>query len=74
MIESTREVIARLRAEGFDLDDSALRYLLRSYRCAPPDRRAGTLFLWSDADVDRLKSALWRTGRGPQVIHAEGVR
>ena len=60
----TGEVVAVMRAEGFELTPGYLDFLIRERHVPPPERnRAG--YIWAKADIDRLRGALRRRGRGP---------
>ena len=67
----TREVIDRLKADGFDCNESYLTFLVRQGHVAAPEKVCHAL-VWADADVHRVKAALWRRGRGPQASRAGG--
>lgn len=65
MMQGTMTTIDALRAEGFVVNYSYVRYLLQNRIIAPPDNRVGGVLLWDDADIQRLRGELLRRGRGP---------
>jgi len=68
----TTDVLDKLREEGFIVTVGYLNYLLRERIVATPEKRVGGVLLWEEADIDRLKYALQRRGRGP--VHTGGSR
>jgi len=66
---ATSDVVERLRAEGCDVCPSYVTYLTRDGILHPPAKVLGRL-LWTEPDIDRLRSELRRRGRGPVETHA----
>ena len=64
MQQPTADVVYELRHEGFDVSCGYVAYVLRERLIALP-QKIGTMWLWDEADVDRLRSLLRRRGRGP---------
>ena len=64
-MHGTTDVLDRLRGEGFQVSVGYLQYLLRERVVVPPAERVSSIFVWEEADVQRLKSELLRRGRGP---------
>jgi hypothetical protein len=62
---SSSDLVAQLQSEGFQVTAGYLSYLLREHTVLRPDERLSGLFVWSPADVDRLKAALRERDRGP---------
>ena len=62
---TTSGVVDRLRGEGWQITVGYLAYLLRECPLLRPETRAGQLYLWQPADIERLKVALRDRGRGP---------
>jgi hypothetical protein len=76
-IRGTRDVIALLLHEGFDVTWGYLGYCLRENAIASPSKGVGGVLLWTPADVDRLRSHLRRRERGPvnaEVVASDGGR
>ena len=66
MYKGTREVVDLLRKRGFRIDLTYAAWLTRSREIASPEKGPGGAFIWREADVQRLESALQRRGRGPK--------
>lgn len=60
----TGEVVSAMRAEGFDLTPGYLDFLIRERHLHRPGCDAAG-YVWTDPDVQRLKSILCRRNRGP---------
>jgi len=67
MSMTTSQLIERLQAQGYQITPGYLSYLLREQTILKPNERAGLLYLWQPADVDRLKAELQHRGRGPRA-------
>jgi len=67
----TREVIVTLRKEGFDVTPGYLDFLFREEHLVKPSKN-GPYLSWQPADADRLRSVLWRRGRGPKDVTEQG--
>ena len=61
----TREVIDRLRNEGYSVSPGYLQYLLRERILRAPSERFGGAYVWRELDIERLRSVLKRRERGP---------
>ena len=61
---STRSVLDGLTAEGFRVTAAYLGYLTRERIIPPPAQVCGAL-VWESGDVARIRSVLYRRGRGP---------
>ena len=67
---STRAVLDGLTAEGFRVTAAYLMYLTRERVIPPPEKMCGAL-VWGPGDIARIRSVLYRRGRGPQgTAHA----
>ena len=66
MARSTVGVVDMLRSEGFSLSPGYVAWALRERHGPPPDSRIGMAYLWTDADIQRLRSFLCRRDRGPE--------
>ena len=64
-MKSTTDVADELVGEGYQVTPSMIHAYLRDRYLPPPDLRFGGRFVWSGADVDRLRGVLRRRGRGP---------
>lgn len=64
-MQGTADVVRQLRREGFELSFGYLQYLVREGLFGPPQERVGVVFVWSEPDIQRLRSVLVRRGRGP---------
>lgn len=62
---STRAVLDCLAAEGFRVTTAYLAYLTRERIVPPPAKVCGAL-VWGSGDVARIRSVLYRRGRGPK--------
>ncbi len=62
----TTAMLDQLRGEGYTVSAGYLQYLLRERTLAPPAARIAGVFIWEPADVDRVRRALRRRGRGPE--------
>lgn len=60
----TREVIDRLRNEGYAVSPGYVQYLLRERILRPPSERFGGAYVWQEPDIERLRSVLRRRRRG----------
>jgi hypothetical protein len=58
-------MVDALTAEGYQVTRTYIAWAIRDRHIHEPERGPGGCFLWSDADVDRLKSFLVRMNRGP---------
>ena len=67
MGRSTVGVVDSLRSEGFSLSPGYVAWILRERHIPQPDNRIGLAYMWTDADVQRLRSELLRRGRGPKA-------
>ena len=65
-MRGTVDVIDGLRAEGFAVTRTYLGFLVRDRWLPAPESGPGGAFIWTDADVQRLRSLLHRRGRGPR--------
>jgi hypothetical protein len=61
---STRAVLDGLTAEGFRVTAAYLMYLTRERVIPPPAKMCGAL-VWGPGDIARIRSVLYRRGRGP---------
>ena len=59
----TRNVIQRLRREGYDVSCGYVMYVLRDGLMPPPQKGPANVFLWTDIDVARLRRILAKRGR-----------
>ena len=64
-MQGTAEVVRRLKAEGFEVGEGYLRYLLREQIVKTPAKRVGRTLVWEEEEIRRLKAELLRRGRGP---------
>ncbi|MFO7958725.1 MAG: hypothetical protein R6V05_14760 [Candidatus Brocadiia bacterium] len=64
----TREVIDRLRDEGYSVSPGYLQYLLRERILRAPSERFAGAYVWREPDIDRLRSVLKRRERGPGSV------
>ena len=71
MGKSTVDAVNLLRSEGYSVSPGYVAWALREGHVPAPDGRIGMAYLWTDADVQRLRSFLYRRGRGPA---AEGAK
>jgi hypothetical protein len=62
----TAQVLDQLRAEGFEVSHSYLGWLIRDRLFIPPEKAPGGAWVWQPADIERLRQALRRRGRGPE--------
>ena len=62
----TTAVVDGLRAEGFQVNVGYVQWVLRDRHIAMPEKGPGGVLIWTDADVQRLRSFLLRRGRGPE--------
>jgi hypothetical protein len=65
-MQGTKEVVDALTAQGYLITRTYLAWIIRDRHVPEPQRGPGSCFLWSEGDVDRLKSFLKRMNRGPQ--------
>lgn len=65
-MQGTKDVIDMLTAEGFRLTRTYLFWILRDRHIPEPEEKLGSAFIWTEGDVDRLRSFLKRQGRGPE--------
>ena len=69
-MDGTTAVVDRLRAEGFRVNIGYVQWALRDRHVPMPEKGPGGVLIWSGADVDRLKSFLYRRNRGPgEAVH-----
>jgi hypothetical protein len=66
-MQGTREVVARLRDDGFAVTPSYVRFLLAESWLPSPPRGPGGCLCWSEGDTARLRVALCLRQRGPGV-------
>jgi hypothetical protein len=64
-VHRTREVIDRLRDEGYSVSPGYLQYLLRERILRAPSERFGGAYVWREPDIERLRSVLKRRERSP---------
>ena len=64
-MRGTADVNDALYANGFDVYPGYIQSLIRERVLPPPEKGPGGAFIWSEADIDRLRSILRRRGRGP---------
>jgi hypothetical protein len=64
---TSSEVVGLLSAQGYRLSSGYLGYLVRENRLLRPETKAGTIFLWLPADIERLRSVLHERDRGPAL-------
>ena len=62
-MRGTVDVIDGLRAEGFAVTRTYLGFLIRDRWFSPPEKAGNGAMIWTDADVQRLRSLLIRRGR-----------
>jgi len=55
-----------LRAAGFAVTRTYVAWVLRDRHIAMPEKGPGGAFIWSEADVLRLRGFLHRRDRGPR--------
>ena len=70
MQQPTADVVYALRDEGFDVSCGYVSYVLRERLVALP-QKVGAIWLWGEADVDRLRGLLRRRGRGPAQLNCQ---
>lgn len=63
---TTRQLLEHLQADGFTCSEAYLGYALRARPLLRPAEKVGSLFVWSKADTERVKSFLFERGRGPR--------
>ena len=68
-MQGTTAVVDQFRAEGFRCNVGYVQWVLRDRHIAMPEKGPGGVFIWTDADVQRLRSFLYRRGRGPGGAH-----
>jgi len=61
----TSQVIRQARQEDYLVTPTYVGYLIRDGILPALERGPGGAYLWTDADVERLRSILRRRGRGP---------
>ena len=61
----TRDLVSALRSEGFAVTPAYLDFLIRERHLDRPNRDA-VGYVWSDPDIQRVRSLLFRRNRGPQ--------
>ena len=71
-MKGTQDVLDALRAEGFRVSSAYLAWLLRDRWLESPEKAPGGAFVWTDADVQRLRSLLVRRRRGPVSFRPKG--
>ena len=59
---ATSDVVRLLQSQGFEINCGYASYALRE-RLIPLPKKIGGIWLWGDADVDRLRALLRRRGR-----------
>ena len=64
-MRSTAQIVDDLRNDGYDVSCGYVAYILRERVIALP-QEIGGIWLWEQADVDRLCGELRRRGRGPE--------
>ena len=69
----TRDVLGRLRRAGYRVSPGYLQYLLREGIVAPPETTFGRALVWEEPDIDRLRWALERRGRGAGRTEGESA-
>jgi len=62
---TTRQLLEHLQADGFTCSEAYLGYALRARPVLRPAEKVGSLFVWSEADILRLKAFLHERDRGP---------
>lgn len=62
-MRSTTEVVDELRTDGFRVTPGYIAWVLRDRHIPEPEQKLGNAFIWTEADVDRLRSFLRRQGR-----------
>jgi len=65
-MEGTTAVVDRLRGDGFQVNAGYVAWLIRDRWLPAPEKGPGRAMIWTDADVQRLRSILYRRGRGPE--------
>ena len=74
MLQGTTAVVDRLRADGYRITISYVRWLMRDHHLEPPGKLLGGLLAWTAEDFTRLRDELDRRGRGPTVAAADRAR
>lgn len=72
-MRGTADVVDGLRAEGFAVTRTYVAWVLRDRHIATPVKGPGGLLLWTEDDVLRLRSFLYRRNRGPVHLGQEAV-
>ena len=67
----TSGVVDHLRSQGWDLSPGYVHSLIRERVLPAPELGPGRVYIWTQADIDRLVSVLRRRGRGP--VETQGV-
>ena len=65
-MKGTADVVDGLRAEGFAVTRTYVAWLLRDRHIPTPEKRPGGALIWTDGDVQRLRSFLYPRNRGPE--------
>ena len=65
-MQGTADVVDGLRAEGFAVTRTYVGWALRDRHIPTPEKGPGGALIWTDADAQRLRSFLYRRGRGPK--------
>ena len=68
---STREVVSHLVDEGFVLNESRLRSLIRRGVIKPPAMNSSLNWLWREADVEQVRRALVDRGLHKEQVGAQ---
>ncbi len=65
-MQGTTNVVDELRSRGFTVTCGYVAWAIRDRHIPEPEEKLGAAFIWTEADVDRLRSFLRRQGRGPE--------
>lgn len=65
-MQGTTKVVKMLVGEGFEVSPNYVAFLIRENIIPAPEKGVADFFVWSNADIARLRSALMRRGRGPR--------
>ena len=65
-MQGTTAVVDGLRAEGFRVNVGYVQWALRDQHIPTPEKGPGGALIWTEADARRLRSFLYRRGRGPK--------
>ena len=72
-VVGTRELLARLRADGYAVNQSYVQWLVRDAHIPTPRVGPGRSWLWTPVDEGRLCAELRRRGRAP-ANYGQGIQ